>query len=105
MREMCRNFACNQHCRQNNTETASATLTPATMIGNCNACVLEQIGPAQAMVPFQPYEAPMEAEQSLICGTVFADLAIPYSPAGIFIVSEGGQRYESGGIIEILDGT
>ncbi len=47
MREMCRNFACNQHCRQNNTETASATLTPATMIGNCNACVLEQIGPAQ----------------------------------------------------------
>ena len=34
MREMCRNFACNQHCRQNNTETASATLTPATMIGN-----------------------------------------------------------------------
>ncbi len=92
MREMCRNFACNQHCRQNNTETASATLTPATMIGNCNACVLEQIGPAQAMVPFQPYEAPMEAEQSLI------------APAGIFIVSEGGQRYESGGIIEILDG-
>ena len=46
MREMCRNFACNQHCRQNNTETASATLTPATMIGNCNACVLEQIGGA-----------------------------------------------------------
>ena len=40
--------------------------------------MLEQIGPAQAMVPFQPYEAPMEAEQSLICGTVFADLAIPY---------------------------
>ena len=102
MREMCRNFACNQHCRQNNAEAASATLTPATMIGNCNACVLEQIGPAQAMVPFQPYEAPMEAEQSLICGTVFADLAIPYCSG--WNLSERGQRYESGGIIEILDG-
>ena len=101
MREMCRNFACNQHCRQNNAEAASATLTPATMIGNCNACVLEQIGPAQAMVPFQPYEAPMEAEQSLICGTIWLS---PIAPAGIFIVSERGQRYESGGIIEILDG-
>lgn len=79
MREMCRNFACNQHCRQNNTETRFRHAdTWLTMIGNCNACVLEQIGPAQAMVPFQPYEAPMEAEQSLICGTVFADLAIPY---------------------------
>ena len=92
MREMCRNFACNQHCRQNNTETASATLTPATMIGNCNACVLEQIGPAQAMVPFQPYEAPMEAEQSLICGTVFADLAIPScSGWNLYRVGKGAE--------------
>ena len=65
MREMCRNFACNQHCRQNNAETASATLTPATMTGNCNACVLEQIGPAQAMVPFQPYRIPAFSNLSI----------------------------------------
>ena len=56
------------------------------------------------MVPFQPYEAPMEAEQSLICGTVFADLAIPYCSGWNLYRFGRGQRYESGGIIEILDG-
>ena len=40
--------------------------------------MIERVGLAQAMVPFQPYEAPMEQEQSLICGTAFADLAMPY---------------------------
>ena len=98
MREMCRNFACNQHCRQNNTETASATLTPATMIGNCNACVLEQIGPAQAMEDRWRLSKALSAARSL---PIWLS---PIAPAGIFIVSEGGQRYESGGIIEILDG-
>ena len=98
MREMCRNFACNQHCRQNNTETASATLTPATMIGNCNACVLEQIGPAQAMKHRWRLSKALSAARSL---PIWLS---PIAPAGIFIVSEGGQRYESGGIIEILDG-
>ena len=101
MREMCRNFACNQHCRQNNTETASATLTPATMIGNCNACVLEQIGPAQAMVPLKHR---WRLSKALSAARSLPIWLSPIAPAGIFIVSEGGQRYESGGIIEILDG-
>ena len=61
MREMCRNFACNQRCRQEETAVPAA-LTPDTTMGDCNACVMERIGLAQAMVPFQPYEAPMEAE-------------------------------------------
>lgn len=79
MREMCRNFACDQRCRQSNAENAApAALTPDTTMGDCNACVMERIGLAQAMVPFQTYEAPMEEEQSLICGTAFADLVMPY---------------------------
>lgn len=79
MREMCRNFACNQRCKQNNADAPTpAALTPDTTMGDCNACVSERIGLAQAMVPFQPYKAPMEAEQSLVCGTAFADLVMPY---------------------------
>ena len=86
MREMCRNFVCNQRCARLNTAdtqtssptAAPAALTPDTNMGDCNTCVLERIGLAQAMVPFQPYEAPMEAEQSLVCGTAFTSLSMPY---------------------------
>ncbi len=50
------------------------------------------MGRRRAMVPFQPYEAPMEAEQSLICGTVFADLAIPYcSGWNLYRFGRGGR--------------
>ncbi len=84
MKEMCRNFVCNTgRCPQQSANTqrssSSAAAYPAALPPeNCNACVIERVGLAQAMVPFQPYEAPMEQEQSLICGTAFADLAMPY---------------------------
>lgn len=45
---------------------------------DCNACVIQKIGLAQAFVPRQPYQTPSPAEQSLICGTVFSDLSMPY---------------------------
>lgn len=86
MKEMCRNFVCNTgRCPQQsaNTQRSASAVNPAAIIpdtsmGDCNACVIERVGLAQAMVPFQPYEAPMEQEQSLVCGTVFADLVMPY---------------------------
>ena len=58
----------------------------------CNACVLERVGLAQAMVPSQPYTAPQGEENSLVCGTVFADLVMPY-PQGfhIWLNREGAQ--------------
>lgn len=84
MKEMCRNFVCDtgscprQSANIQNPTAAEAAILPDTSMGDCNACVIERVGLAQAMVPFQPYEAPMEQEQSLVCGTAFADLAMPY---------------------------
>ena len=89
MKEMCRNFVCNPNrcpaAQKNNMQRSGASMsaspaavTPDTSMGDCNTCVIERIGLAQAMVPFQPYQAPMEQEQSLVCGTAFADLAMPY---------------------------
>lgn len=50
--------------------------TETTM--DCNACVIKKVGLAQAFVPSQPYQAPSSPEQSLICGTAFSDLSMPY---------------------------
>lgn len=46
---------------------------------DCNTCVIEKIGLAQAFVPTQPYQVPSTPEQSLICGTAFSDLSMPYT--------------------------
>lgn len=90
MKEMCRNFICNGTMCQNATTNQSsctqkdnsnaqpAALQPDTAMGDCNACVTERIGLAQALIPTQPFSQPMEQEQSLVCGTAFADLAMPY---------------------------
>ena len=76
MKEMCRNFACNN---QNiASEPKSAAILHETDMGDCSSCVMGRIGLAQAYIPSQPYSAPMEQEQSLICGTVFSDLVMPY---------------------------
>ena len=88
MKEMCRNFVCsNNHNTQvsssfSNTTSAqpaesSSTIANASMNG-CSNCVMNRIGLAQAYVPSQPYTTPTEEEQSLICGTGFSDLAMPY---------------------------
>ena len=87
MKEMCRNFVCNNKCQQRETcsgrrssaqSANTAAIMPDTSMGDCNACVIERIGLAQAFIPSQPFEQPMEQEQSLVCGTVFSDLAMPY---------------------------
>ncbi|MBQ2879665.1 MAG: spore coat associated protein CotJA, partial [Anaerotignum sp.] len=57
---------------------ASKTVLSDKPVDSCNACVMERIGPAQAYVPSQSYTAPMEQEQSLVCGTVFSELVMPY---------------------------
>lgn len=45
---------------------------------DCNTCIIDRIGLAQAIVPSQPFTAPMESEQALVCGTAFSDLVMPY---------------------------
>ena len=88
MKEMCRNFVCNNNrCPQsaaNSPRAASAenantlTVTPVASMGNCNACVMERIGLARTFIPTQPYEDLKDQEQSLVCGTVFSELSMPY---------------------------
>lgn len=83
MKEMCRNFICNtnrypQTCGNMPQTEDNTAVMPDTGMEDCSACVRERIGLAQAYVPSQPYEAPMEQEQSLVCGTVFSELVMPY---------------------------
>jgi len=58
---------------------------PARGSMDCNTCVLEAIGLAQAFVPFQPDGVPMGLEQSLICGTAFEGLVKPYVKGSSFL--------------------
>lgn len=51
--------------------------TPASRT-DCNACVIDAIGLAQAYVPYQPDATTMGLEQSLVCGTAFPSLVKPY---------------------------
>lgn len=87
MKEMCRNFVCNHNCQKQTSDPMqhsashpanTAAILPDTGMGDCNACVMERIGLAQAFIPTQPFTQPMEQEQSLVCGTAFADLVMPY---------------------------
>ena len=76
MKEMCRSFICRNQAPADHAQTAA--ILPDTSMGDCNSCVMSRIGLAQAYIPSQPYNAPMEQEQSLVCGTVFSDLVMPY---------------------------
>lgn len=88
MKEMCQNFICNtKKCPAQPSEPtvqgamhapSTAAVLPDTDMGDCNACVIERVGLAQAFVASQPYAAPMEQEQSLVCGTAFSALVMPY---------------------------
>lgn len=82
MKEMCRNFVCNNNrCPQANMPRMASEQGPAApnmMMGDCNACVIERVGLAQAFVPSQPFGELKDQEQSLICGTVFPELSMPY---------------------------
>ena len=84
MKEMCRNFICNNNrCQQasiNHTPASAQTVAiqPDLSMGDCSSCVMNRIGLAQAYIPSQPYTVPMEQEQSLVCGTAFSELVMPY---------------------------
>ena len=83
MKEMCRNFIYSKHCSRTSDSaliqpTSLSSLPSDTPTDSCKNCVMERIGPAQAFIPSQPYTSPTEQEQSLICGTTFSDLVIPY---------------------------
>ncbi|MBR2383590.1 MAG: spore coat associated protein CotJA [Anaerotignum sp.] len=78
MKEMCRNFICNTNKCPSASGAQAAALVPDTSMGDCSSCVMERIGLAQAFVPSQPYTAPMEQERSLVCGTTFSELVMPY---------------------------
>lgn len=58
---------------------------PPMGVMDCNTCVIEAIGLAQAFVPFQPDGVPMGLEESLICGTAFAGLVKPYAKGSSFL--------------------
>jgi hypothetical protein len=58
--------------------TVVSTPASRTATSDCNSCVIDAIGLAQAYVPYQPEAATMAAEQSLVCGTVFPSLVKPY---------------------------
>lgn len=52
---------------------------PQAPVANCNDCVLEDVGLAQAYVPYQNYETLFAPEQGLVCGTAFPSLVMPYT--------------------------
>lgn len=45
----------------------------------CNDCVMEHVGLAQAYVPYQTEFTTFSQEESLACGTVFPQLVMPYT--------------------------
>ena len=59
--------------------TSECSISHSLPTQNCNACIIEKIGLAQAFVASQPYQAPSTPEQSLVCGTAFSDLSMPYT--------------------------
>ena len=89
MKEMCNDFVESEMDIIMVTPTVKST-TPAKStnkharlddnmaVTDCNTCVLQSIGLAQAFVPFQPNANTMDKEQSLVCGTAFPDLVQPY---------------------------
>lgn len=90
MKEMCNDFimeetavsAIQSNRRMCPCQNGSGSTTGS--IGNgvsemdCNAWLIKTIGLSQAYVVPQPNANTMSEEQSLVCGTAFADLVQPY---------------------------
>lgn len=81
MKEMCNQFVSDpcssvgRHCGQSPCAKAS---TEKETKPSCNTNGNTTMQLAQAYTPSQPYRAPMSNEQSLVCGTAFTDLVMPY---------------------------
>lgn len=69
MKEMCKSFV--------PTDCTTIGQKPNDMVSEYNI-IEESMELAQAYVPFQPYMTPMDQAQSLVCGTTFYDLVVPY---------------------------
>ncbi len=70
MKEMCKNFV--------PSDCTSVGQKPNNMVSDYSVIIEEDMELAQAYVPFQPYMEPMDQAQSLVCGTAFYDLVVPY---------------------------
>ena len=70
MKEMCNDFV-SENCSYD-------SQMPNNMVPEYNEMIQESMELAQAYVPLQPYMAPMSQMQSLVCGTAFSDLVVPY---------------------------
>jgi hypothetical protein len=60
-------------------------------ISDCNDCVIENVGMAQAYIPFQTEFNPMEPCCSLMYGTVFPCLVQPYNKKCCNNCAKGGR--------------
>lgn len=70
MKEMSKNFV--------SSSCSSDTHEPQSAVSGYDTLIEESMELAQAYVPFQPFMAPMDQTQSLVCGTAFYDLIVPY---------------------------
>lgn len=59
---------------------------------SCNDCIIKKVGLAQAVVPIQPYETPSAPEQSLVCGTAFSALSMPYQSGTHILWNRKGDK-------------
>ncbi len=81
MEECFRNYIGKYSKNNVNTRNCNDTNTnPDTDITftNCNRCIIEKIGYAQAYVPYQEDTNTVSEGQSLLTGTVFSALEMPY---------------------------
>ncbi|MCJ7854968.1 spore coat associated protein CotJA [Lachnospiraceae bacterium NSJ-143] len=50
---------------------------------DCNDCIIERVGLSEAYVPYQTDFDLMDPEESLMLGTAFKNLVIPYSKTSV----------------------
>ncbi|MFV0313616.1 MAG: spore coat associated protein CotJA [Anaerotignum sp.] len=65
MKEMCENFV-------------TDTVIPNNIMAKYAPIIDDTMELAQAYIPLQPYTTTMSQSQSLVCGTTFNDLVVPY---------------------------
>ena len=83
MKEMCNDFLKEENTASNRTTRRcscpnNGSTDDMLIEQDCDSWLIGKMGLAQAYVPFQPNADTMTAEQSLICGTAFSDLVVPY---------------------------
>ena len=72
-RRHCKCGVCNE---MNGYSEKAEMVNPSRM--ECNTCVIEEVGYAQAYVPYQETMNIMSKEKSLCNGTIFSELVQPY---------------------------